>query len=177
MLVGIGGPSRAGKTTLARLLEEALIKCGYSVLVVSQDVHVINEDNLPRIREKADWEVPESIDWASLYGVIKTNLDLVDFVIVEGLFCFNNEKIDKLMTHRIFININKDLFVHRKKEDLRWGSQPEPNWYIEHIWKSYQSYGIPDNSKSYYHVSGGKFFDIETITKYVTGDTSVEDTL
>lgn len=167
MLIGIGGPSRAGKTTLARLLSAAIVERDMTVAVIHQDEHVIPEEELPMIRDKRDWEVPSSIDWATLRAAIKYHQDLVDIVIVEGLFCFHHQELVQAMDHRLIVRIDKPLFVRRKMEDLRWGSEREPDWYIEHIWASYERYGLPADVIGYYELDGSQYFDIEEIVQHL----------
>jgi len=169
MLIGIGGPSRAGKTTLSRLLGESYSKSGLHIIVVHQDEHVVDEEELPMIRDKRDWEVPSSIDWASLYASVKQAMDLADVVIVEGLFCFHELRLTQLMDVKIFVEIDKDLFVHRKKEDLRWGSEAEPEWYVQHIWDSYERYGIPLTKEMDFTLDGTRYFDIELLVADIAG--------
>ena len=167
MLIGLGGASRAGKTTLAGLLSDHLSKSGVNVIIVHQDQHVVSEDELPLIRDKRDWEVPSSIDWASLYAAVRLSLDIADIVIVEGLFCYSEPRLNVMMDVKLFVNIDKELFVSRKKEDLRWGSEPEPDWYIEHIWLSFLKYGLPLGITIDHYLDGSVFFDVEGIVAAV----------
>ncbi len=160
-LIGIGGLSRAGKSTLARLLAERLIDEGYSAIVLHQDEYVIEESDLPLIRDKQDWEVPQSIHWKSLKLAIQNATQNYDIVFVEGLFAFHDPLLTEQMDHRIFIEISKSKFLERKKVDLRWGSEPEPDWYMEHIWQSYLRYGRPTLSDGYICLNGSRFFDID----------------
>ena len=146
---------------MARLLSERLAESQLSVLTIHQDEHVVLEETLPLIRDKRDWEVPESIDWANLHAVIKQSLGITDVVILEGLFCYANPKLIDMMDVKIFVEIEKALFVSRKKEDLRWGSLPEPDWYIEHIWQSYLKYGMAQIVDMDYRVDGKIYFESE----------------
>ena len=170
MLIGIGGVSRAGKSTLAKLIAQALLEKGKSVEIIHQDEWVINEVDLPRIRDKADWETPESIDWPTIKIEIVLSLKQNDIVLLEGLFCFSNSKVLQMMNRKYFVRISKKLFKQRKIEDLRWGGIPEPSWYIEHIWTAYKKFGSPILDKDYHTLSGGRFFDIDQIIKDLEAD-------
>lgn len=63
-LIGIAGPSGSGKSTLARQLAEEL---GSPVLPISSDWY----NGARPIKEKKDWEKPESHDFGALINDIK----------------------------------------------------------------------------------------------------------
>ena len=64
-----------------------------------------------------------------------------DVVIAEGLMALYDTSTNALYDTCFFIEISKAAFLKRKAEDLRWGR--EPDWYLEHIWESFQRYGQP----------------------------------
>lgn len=161
-IVGIGGVSRAGKSTLATLLSERIKADHLSVRILHQDEYVMATEDIPMIKDKRNWELPGTIDWDRLEQAIEDSRSL-DYLFVEGLFAFNNKRINDLYSYKILVEISKSKFVHRKKEDLRWGAKPEPDWYIEHIWTSYLTYGRPTLSPDYITVNGSRHFDIESI--------------
>jgi uridine kinase len=170
-IIGIGGVSRAGKSTLSRLLRDALSEHSLSVDLIHQDDYVFSEEVLITIKDRIDWELPSTIDWARLKSTIALSSGQHDIVILEGLFAFYDPAITKSMDHRFFIRIPKHKFLERKKEDLRWGKDSEPQWYIEHIWKSYKKYGIPNLEKEEFIVlSGTTYFDITAIIKHILSD-------
>ena len=53
--------------------------------------------------------------------------------------------MNKLYDKTIFLKIDKETFLNRKKKDLRWGK--EPDWYIEYIWENHLIYGQHTLSK------------------------------
>ncbi len=163
VLIGIGGVSRAGKSTLANLLAEAYRAQHKTVSVIHQDEHVVDEQELTLIRDKRDWEHPNSIDWHRLSTIIDDHLTQFDIVIMEGLFAFNDPIIRSKMGHKIMVEISKPKFLDRKKVDLRWGGTAEPDWYMQHIWNSYLIYGRPKLDQSYICLNGTRRFDIAFI--------------
>ncbi len=175
MLIGIGGVSRAGKSTLARLLLEALVERSKTVELIHQDDYVIQESLLPRIQNRTDWEVPQSIDWIQWRDQINEALNRSEIVIIEGIFCFYDERIVQQMKLKILIVITYRVLRHRKDEDLRWGSKPEPKWYIDHIWKSYRRYGTPLRADNYLILNGEKRFDIEGILRLIMNKEKLND--
>lgn len=160
MIIGIGGVSRAGKTTLANQLVKLAKKKGMSVEVLNQDEFVKSKNQLPIIEGIPDWERPSSIKWDTL--IIRIEKSTADLIIVEGLFAFYPASLRLKYTKKIFLEIEKDLFQKRKIEDKRW--EEEPNWYAEHVWRSYLKYGKTkgDNSE-YIMLSGAKEIDIKKL--------------
>lgn len=163
MIIAIGGISRGGKSTLAQLIKDKFESMGQSVAIIVQDEFVFPTAKIPKIKEKTDWESPKSIDFNSLRKAIKLAAQNHDHVIAEGLLVFYDKKISKLFDKSIFIEIPKKLFVKRKELDLRWGSTPEPKWYIEHIWKSYRTFGKENIPEDVIKVSGKVNFDLDAV--------------
>ncbi len=137
LVVGIGGVSRAGKTTLANLVQN-----WYSDLqssIVPMDNFVFPIDKIPKINNEVDWEVPASVDYEKLYNHLTTNLPDNNLVIAEGILIFNNDRLNSIFNKKINIEIPKEVFIERKSTDTRWS---EPDWYIQHIWDAYLTYGV-----------------------------------
>lgn len=159
MIIGIGGVSRAGKTTLANQLSKRIK--GKTIGILKQD-DFVKKDQLPMIRDHIDWEHPDSIDWKSLLSAILAFEKKYDLVIVEGLFAFYRDHINAFYDRSIFVYIEQDIFWKRKKQDLRWGK--EPNWFIQHIWESFIQYGAcPKNINPVLMVNGAHPIAIDQI--------------
>lgn len=139
MIIGIGGSSRSGKTSLALLIKDLFDEIGESAIVLSQDNFIMPEGEIPKIRHRIDWERPESINFEAYKNDILEKKEAFQHVITEGLFNFNDKDLVALFDYNFFVQISKNTFLQRKSEDKRWGY--EPKWFIEHIWKSYQKYG------------------------------------
>lgn len=158
MIIGIGGVSRAGKTTLADQLNETLTKKGKTVEVLCQDDFVKPKIALPKVQGQLDWERPGSIKWDVLLSSLKKST--AEITIVEGLFAFYPADLRSHYHHKIFIEIEKDVFLSRKESDTRWGEEPE--WYAEHIWRSYMKYGQKKaDGSGYLTIDGSKPFDLQ----------------
>lgn len=145
MVIGIGGLSRSGKTKLAKRVRS--LYTGKKVLLLHQDDFVKEEKNIPLIRDHIDWEVPESIDLEKWETAIKAGMENYEVVILEGILIFSFPEINKLYDKQILVEISEELFMTRKREDLRWGKEPE--WYIAYIWEAYQVYGEPEGFAGY----------------------------
>lgn len=133
-LIGIGGVSRAGKTSLAHFLQTQLSGCS----ILHQDEFVKDPDQIPVIQNRVDWEHPDSIDWEKWKNAVMQSLEKNEYTIVDGLFAFNRDDLNELMDSKIYLSINKSRFHEAKKADERWGK--EPDWFIEHIWNAHNKF-------------------------------------
>jgi nicotinamide/nicotinate riboside kinase len=143
--VGIGGVSRAGKTTLSHYLRD--LYSHKKTLIISMDQYVKDPDSIPRVKDKIDWEHPVSVDFEKIQKKIEESVQAYDLVITEGILIFYNEQVNELFDKRIFIDIPKSLFYIRRKNDTRWGD--EPSWYIDYVWESYLEYGKLNDSSTH----------------------------
>jgi nicotinamide/nicotinate riboside kinase len=166
MLIGIGGVSRSGKSTLANLLVTYFRKTGKKAIIFHQDDFVYPETEIPKVRDKTDWESPASIDHAMLFDLVEEFNSRFDVVIVDGLFAFFDPNLNALYDKRLFIKISKRSFFIRKVADNRWGYIP--TWFVDHIWKSFLKYGNEKQIKGdYLNISGEDEFDMVKVEKYL----------
>lgn len=163
MVIGIGGCSRSGKTTLAELIKNCY--SADKTIIIHQDDFIPPTELIPTINGHIDWECPQSIDFEAYNKAIVEASGKFEIIIAEGLFAFSNQEINKLYDRRILMHIDKETFVYYKNQDLRWGR--EPDWYVEHIWNSHLKYGIPTDGEFYLDVEGSKAPDIERVIKYL----------
>ena len=85
---------------------------------------------------------------------------------MEGLLAFYESRIEQLLDKKIFIEIPKTLFLERKVRDKRWGEFPE--WYMEHIWQSYLTYGkINLSKKGYFTIKGEEITISDDLIAYL----------
>ncbi len=167
MIIGIGGVSNAGKSTLAKKIRD--LYSDKKVRILCQDDFVKPHYELPKIHEHIDWEVPESIDFGFYKSQIKSAAKTCDIVIAEGLFAFWDKNISALYDKKIFVTISEKTFRERKNRDLRWGK--EPQWYINHIWNNYLKYGkIEQGLENYLYLSGEKEYPEREITRFLNSD-------
>ncbi len=168
MIIGIGGVSRSGKTSLAFLIKKLLEERGETAIVLSQDDFVFEAHQIPKIRHRTDWECPESIDFQRYKKEIVEKKSQFQHVITEGLLNFWNSELDALLDRRLFCSIKKDIFFDRRLQEKRWGF--EPKWFIEHVWKSYLKYGqtiLSEPKNGVLLVSGVEDFDVDLIRDFL----------
>jgi len=135
LVVGISGVSRAGKTTLSKQIKKWY--SGLQTAFISMDEFVFPVDQIPKINNEVDWEVPASVDYDKLYDHLTDITSFNDIIIAEGILIFNNENLNSLFNKRIHVEIAEDIYFERKRNDKRW---KVPDWYIKHIWDSYGKY-------------------------------------
>ncbi len=163
-VIGIGGVSRSGKTTLARFIKDTYKD--KKVLIISQDDYVFSDNEIPKINNKTDWESPRSINFRAIVNKIKASQEDYDIIIVEGILAFYNKLLNRLYDKHIFMHISRREFIDRKKNDKRWG--PVAKWYIEHIWDSYIRYGkrnLPEVNILF--LDGTKKYDKSSIVDFL----------
>lgn len=160
MIIGIGGVSRAGKTTLANMLAAQFKKEGKTVEVFCQDEYVKPKMSIPKVQGVPDWERPSTIKWDTLTGNVQKSK--ANIKIVEGLFSFYPASLRIMYDTKIFIEIDRDTFKKRKSADKRW--EEEPEWYADHVWKSFMKYGQMKGDKSeYVQLDGRKEFNVNKV--------------
>ncbi len=142
MIIGICGISQSGKSTLTRSLKKELSSSGLEVKVFEMDHYTVEKALIPKVKDRLDWEHPDSIDWDRL--VFQVRKSIADVILVEGIFAFDT-RIASLLSKKVLIEVDKDTFLERRQKEIRWGK--EPPWYLEHVWETNQKLvktAIPD---------------------------------
>lgn len=162
--IGIGGVSRAGKTTLSNYISS--LYPNKKSLVISMDDYALDHHKIPRIKDRIDWETPASIDYDRIKAKIKESVSTYDIVVTEGILIFYSEDLNQLFNKRIFMDIPKSLFYIRRHSDQRWGE--EPKWYIDYVWESYLKYGqLKESFDDTLYINGHEDFSALMIDEYL----------
>ena len=135
--VGIGGVSRAGKTTLAVQLANQL----QNTLLLSLDDFVLPSVQLPRINQTEDWEHPLSVDWNNLFSTISEGENNYDYILIEGILTFAHPTLNRILSGGIYLHLSKASYWFLRLQETRWGK--EPKWYLDYVWEAHQVYGKP----------------------------------
>lgn len=154
--IGIGGLSRAGKTSLAYFIQSQLLP--HRSIIIHQDNYPNPERQIPRINELIDWEHPQSLNELEMLKDIHNAALVHSYIIIEGIFAFAYPQITKLYHCGFEVQIDKECFLERKNDDHRWGI--EPHWYKNHIWDSHFKYRlITEQTFPFIIVNGKEAFD------------------
>lgn len=157
-IIGIGGVSRSGKSNLARQIKNHFAK--RKVLIISQDEFVIDETNIPKVGDRTDWEHPDSIDLGKILETVEDNKNECDLIIIEGILAFYFDELNTMYDKRIILNISKETFLNRRKQETRWGEEPE--WFLAHVWESFLNYSNSELKNSIY-ISGEDQVDLDAV--------------
>lgn len=135
LLISIAGGSGAGKTTVARIIEQDFRE---QVLTISTDRFYRNFND----PGEANYDHPDSIDWEILREKMKqlmeegeADIPCYDFtnhsrdghetisrkriIILEGIFALVDEQLNQLSSLRIFVDTDSDVrFIRRLERDL-----------------------------------------------------------
>ena len=136
-IIGIGGVSRSGKSTVARKLKDEL--ASLKVFALDMDSYVLPENDIPKINGHPNWEVPESIDYERILTLLDENKSIYEVIIVEGILAFANKELNKRYDLTVVMEISKATYLNRRKQETRWGK--DPDWYLEYVWEAHLKYG------------------------------------
>ncbi len=166
MLIGIGGVSRSGKSTLASGIAGMFPFA--DPVIICQDDYIHSPAKLPEINRHIDWEDPASLDFPKIREVVSAVIASNKLVVMEGLFAFQDEALNRMMHIGFYIHLPRRAFFSRKRADLRWG--PEPEWYIRHIWRSHCRFGRSiQGVETLIRLDGRQPFDMEEIAGHIRG--------
>lgn len=140
-LILIGGISRSGKTSLSLKLIKDLPK----TLLLHQDNYTLPKDALPKIRDRIDWEKPETIDWKRLIDAYDQSVDEFNYIIIEGIFAFSNRYLIEKASLTVMLSLDHEEFLRLRTQETRWGN--EPSWFLQHVWKSHIALHNPFNTQ------------------------------
>lgn len=163
MIIGIGGISNAGKSKLALRIKDYY--SAKKVRILCQDDYAFPTDSIPLIRNHVDWERPESIDFNYFEEVVQKAINKNEIVIIEGIFAFYNDRLNKLINKKIFLTLDREFFFSRKSNDLRWGK--EPDWYMQHIWDTHHKYCDHNTTKDALKIKVNEEIDLETVIDFL----------
>ncbi len=164
MIIGIGGISNAGKSTLARRIKNHY--SSRSVTIICQDDYAMPTENIPTIKDHVDWERPESINFNIYEKVVKEEIEKSEIVIIEGIFAFSKNSLLEIIDKKIFLTLDQRSFFKRKNKDLRWGQ--EPDWYIEHIWENHYKYSYNNIPKDALSIAANNDIDINAVIDFLS---------
>ena len=141
MIIGVGGCSCSGKTTLSKRLKEVLQAEGFDVAIVNQDEYYKSPD-------LDHWEDPETINMDEFKAkILEENAKAPDatakcrtrIVIAEGflVYCLERSFFDVAF----FVTAPYDILKARREKRNDWMEWKDPEGYFEkEVYPSYQKY-------------------------------------
>lgn len=150
VLLGLGGPSKTGKSVLAKALSERLREQGREVCIVEQTryEHCVGQYACSAGVNESMFENPSAVNWPELVKAISKAIDGVSaagtpeapsFVILEGTLVFYMPQICQAMRRRIFLRCSQDEVLRRRQATA---TLAEP--FVEHVfWPMHLQYGQP----------------------------------
>lgn len=178
MIIGIGGVSRAGKTSLSNYLKKKLRKKTYEIHLD----HYIKDSShwdffakfpafyLSVLYRKFDMEHPDTIDFERLYNDILLHRQENEVVIAEGFLITYDQRIRRLLDKYIHIELSKEVFLQRRMNDFKRNNE----WYANHVWNSFVKYGNHYHDLNYLVLDGNQYIDKESVLKFVNNNESVK---
>ncbi len=95
MLIGIGGVSRSGKSTLASGIAGMFPFA--DPVIICQDDYIHSPAKLPEIKRHIDWKDPASLDFTKIHEAVWAAIASKKLVLMEGLFAFQDEALIRMM--------------------------------------------------------------------------------
>ena len=131
LIIGIGGGTGSGKTTVVRKIIESLPD--NSVAVIPQDSYYNDQSNLPlEVRKQTNFDHPDAFEWPLLAKQIEelrkghsieqptysyitctrleetVHVEPKDVIIVEGIMALYDKSLRDLMDLKIFVDAGAD---------------------------------------------------------------------
>lgn len=177
--LGVSGGSASGKTTVARLLAEALEK--FDPAVIGVDMYFADQSALtPDEQEKFDFDSPEALDFDLLakdLGKLKSgepvSIPLYDYathssrpdatainpsrlIIVEGILLFHPRPIQPMLDCKIFVDADREERLRRRiaRDTEERGRSPESviRRFNETVEPGFEKYTLPTRSDAQFTI-------------------------
>jgi uridine kinase len=163
-VIGIGGGSASGKSTIAQELSKRLAPL--SVRVINQDRYFWDGPRLPRhsntpgSRTWPDHNHPESFDLDRLYcDVCAAREGSADVVILEGILVLWDPRIRDLMDLKLFVEADADeRIVRRIRRNVARGHDLDGicDFYLDSVRYRHREFCEPTRAYADIVIPGGK---------------------
>lgn len=162
-VIGIGGGSASGKSTIAARLRERLAP--RRVEVINQDRYFLPSGRLPRHtgpsgRAWPDHNHPDSSDKERLRADLTAARESgADVVIAEGILVLADAEARALMDLKLFVEADADeRIVRRIRRNLAWGADLDGicDFYLESVRYRHQEFCQPTREHADLIVPGGQ---------------------
>ncbi|KHJ46533.1 molybdopterin converting factor, subunit 2 [Trichuris suis] len=142
LVVGLGGATCSGKSSIANSLLKFLTNCGIKTALLQQDVFYKEATQELYIAELDHWNFDsiEAVDFQQLILQVKTveNTDRPKVILVEGNMIFEYQPLDELFDQRFFFTVTFERCSTRRQG--RTYEPPDVVGYLEQVvWPYYQN--------------------------------------
>jgi uridine kinase len=179
-VIGIGGGSASGKTTLSENLRNTLKE--HKLLAIHMDHYFKQDKDIPRakafITQKiyADHNHPETIELNNLRIDLKTAIEQNghEIIIVEGLLALWDDDIYNKLDLKIFVDCKPDeRIVRRLKRNMQWGLTFDEiaDVYLDMVRYRHEEYVEPSKWRADIIVNGSNPTEVslDALTAYIKG--------
>jgi uridine kinase len=163
-VIGIGGGSASGKSTIAGKLKARLAPL--SVEVINQDRFFWDAAKLPRHSNQAgdrtwpDYNHPASFDFASLRLALRAARDGgADVVVLEGILALHDAEVRGLMDLKLFVEAEADeRIVRRIRRNVAGGHNLDRicDFYLDSVRYRHRGYCQPTKAYADLVIPGGQ---------------------
>ncbi|MES2470814.1 MAG: hypothetical protein V4526_01105 [Patescibacteria group bacterium] len=117
VLIGIAGPSGAGKTTVSERFIKASRRFGH----VRLDDYFKSQKFFSKKAGYVNWEKPANFNFKKLYSdlkKLKAAASHKKYIFVEGFLLFKYPKIRKLLDYKVYFDLPQRLVIKRRRKRL-----------------------------------------------------------
>jgi uridine kinase len=170
MIIGIGGISRAGKTSLSHILKKEF---NQKTVIIHFDEYIKESSHwdfyskfpmfyLCKLHKTFNMEHPNTFDFDRMYADVVHACKENEIVIIEGIYIIYDTRIKNILNRYIHLSLSRNIFTQRRIRDFRCNA-----WYANHVWKSFMKYGTNYSDLDHIVVDGDKEIDIQTVLRFV----------
>ncbi|MBD5460792.1 MAG: hypothetical protein HDR26_07605 [Lachnospiraceae bacterium] len=171
-IIGIGGESAGGKSTLSNRLEKSLT--GHKVKVFHMDAYYKKEALRPTITGLTNGKIyiddnhPDALDLDRLHEDLRDTINSdagksPDIIIVEGLFALWDQTLLPLLDLKIYVDCDSDERLTRRiKRNLTFGQdlQEITERYVQAVQPRQKEYVLPTKWNADIIINGFSFPDV-----------------
>lgn len=163
-VIGIGGGSASGKSTIAQELQARLAPL--QVEIINQDRYFLPTERLPRHasrdgrREWPDHNHPDSFDFQRLRADLRRAKEQsADVVIAEGILILYDPEVRALMDLKLYVEADADeRIVRRIRRNLArgYGLDEICDFYLDSVRYRHRQFNEPTKAHADLVIPGGK---------------------
>ena len=133
VLIGITGPSHAGKSTLAKSLERLFVQHKLRVALVQQDRFCEVS-----VKDLGNWDSPDAVQHLEFKSCVLQTLRSKEFhvVIMEGFLSFFDPLLAAICDVRLHVKCDKEVCAERRLKSQNFS----PARYTKQVWPCYLMY-------------------------------------